>query len=71
MAIYVQCPRDVRAKCEGELEYRVESDSDDYRTWQYAEFVKQWCDCRLTPEEEAAAQEEADKKAAEWVPSEP
>lgn len=82
MSVYMRCPRE---GCDGEVEFSVKSDSDDYRSWSYAEPVSDTC-CvvespdlavacpghPLTEAEWESIQEEADKKAAEhWLTWEP
>jgi hypothetical protein len=69
MAIYTDCPR---AGCDGEIEYDLVSDSDDVRSWRQAEPKSDRCSegHELTAEEWEKVMPEADKKAAEWAPSE-
>ncbi len=73
MAISLPCPL-----CDGEVEFSVEVDGDDHRSWQYAEpksdrcCVSSLCEgCVLTEAEWETLQAEADKRAAEytWEPS--
>jgi hypothetical protein len=51
---YIACPR---AKCEGEIEWTIESDSDDSRSWLEGVRSSDTCSegCDLTEEELAAA----------------